>query len=60
MDGLTVVATYKNGHLKQAVTRGNGLVGEDITHNAPFIKGLSSAIPENVPREKFISQRLPS
>ena len=46
MDGLTVVATYKNGHLKQAVTRGNGLVGEDITHNAPFIKGLSSAIPE--------------
>lgn len=46
MDGLTVVATYENGHLKQAVTRGNGLVGEDITHNAPFIKGLPSSIPE--------------
>lgn len=46
MDGLTVVATYEKGLLKQAVTRGNGLAGEDITHNAPFIKGLPSVIPE--------------
>ena len=46
MDGLTVVATYEKGLLKQAVTRGNGLSGEDITHNAPFIKGLPSVIPE--------------
>ena len=38
MDGLTVVLTYNNGSLVQAVTRGNGEVGEDITHNAKFFK----------------------
>lgn len=32
LDGLTVVATYKEGKLVQAVTRGNGTVGEDVTH----------------------------
>lgn len=32
LDGLTVVATFKNGKLIQAVTRGNGIVGEDVTH----------------------------
>lgn len=34
LDGLTVVLTYKNGILSQAVTRGNGFVGEDILHIA--------------------------
>lgn len=32
LDGLTVVATYSNGILVQAVTRGNGEIGEDVTH----------------------------
>ena len=32
MDGLTVVVTFKKGKLVQAVTRGNGTVGEDVTH----------------------------
>ena len=32
LDGLTVVATYKKGKLVQALTRGNGEVGEDVTH----------------------------
>ena len=45
MDGLTVVVTYDNGALTSAVTRGNGEVGEDITHNAPFFKGLPQTIP---------------
>lgn len=45
LDGLTIVATYNNGTLVSAVTRGNGEVGEDITHNAPFIKGLPKVIP---------------
>lgn len=40
MDGLTVVLTYNNGSLVQAVTRGNGEVGEDITHNAKFFKNI--------------------
>ena len=40
-----MVATYENGQLKQAVTRGNGIVGEDITHNAVFFSGLPRQIP---------------
>ena len=32
LDGLSVVATYKKGKLVQAVTRGDGTVGEDVTH----------------------------
>ena len=32
LDGLSVVATYKKGKLVQAVTRGNGTIGEDVTH----------------------------
>ena len=34
MDGLTVVLTYENGELSEAVTRGNGMVGELVTANA--------------------------
>ena len=32
LDGLTVVVTFKKGKLIQAVTRGNGMIGEDVTH----------------------------
>lgn len=46
MDGLTVVVTYIGGKLVRAVTRGNGVVGEDITHNAPVIHGMPMTIPE--------------
>lgn len=45
MDGLTIVATYNNGHLVQAVTRGNGIVGEDVTDNARKFVGLPAEIP---------------
>jgi DNA ligase (NAD+) len=40
MDGLTVVLTYRAGELVQAVTRGNGEIGEDITHNARVFKNI--------------------
>lgn len=33
LDGITIVATYENGELLSAVTRGNGSVGEDVTAN---------------------------
>lgn len=45
MDGLTVCLTYDNGKLVRAVTRGNGFVGEDITHNARCIHGIPATIP---------------
>lgn len=40
LDGLTIVLKYNNGELVQAVTRGNGEVGEDITHNAKVFHNL--------------------
>lgn len=45
LDGLTLVLTYENGVLVQAVTRGNGEVGEDITANALHMKGIPARIP---------------
>ena len=45
MDGLTIVLTYKNGELTDAVTRGNGIKGEVITNNARVFKGLPLRIP---------------
>ena len=40
MDGLTVVLTYRGGELFQAVTRGNGEIGEEITANARTFRNI--------------------
>lgn len=40
IDGLKVVLEYKNGVLVQAATRGDGTVGEDVTHNVRTIESL--------------------
>lgn len=45
MDGLTIVATYINGKLALAATRGNGIIGEDVTRNAAEFFGLPKEIP---------------
>ena len=45
LDGLTIVMAYENGRLLRAVTRGNGYVGEDVTHNARVFKNLPKEIP---------------
>ena len=44
-DGCTIVATYDDGTLTTLATRGNGRVGEDITHNAKYIHGLPQKVP---------------
>ncbi len=44
-DGLTVNLTYQHGHLTDAVTRGNGVVGERIFQQAKTIRSLPLAIP---------------
>lgn len=45
LDGLTIMATYDDGKLTKAVTRGNGVIGENVTHNAPYFHGLPQTIP---------------
>jgi DNA ligase (NAD+) len=45
LDGLKVVLKYINGELTQAVTRGNGLIGEDVTHTARVFANLPLFIP---------------
>ena len=44
MDGLTCSLTYENGKLISAETRGDGVVGEDITHNALVIPSIPNRI----------------
>lgn len=44
MDGLSCRLTYKNGNLWRAETRGNGEIGEDITHNAMVIENIPKVI----------------
>jgi DNA ligase (NAD+) len=40
LDGLSMAAHYANSRLKQAVTRGDGRTGEDVTENARTIRSL--------------------
>jgi DNA ligase (NAD+) len=44
MDGLTCSLTYENGKLIAAETRGNGIIGEDILHNALQVKNIPNRI----------------
>ena len=45
MDGLTCSIRYLDGKLASAETRGNGIIGEDITHNIKFVKDVPLEIP---------------
>ena len=45
LDGLTLVVIYEDGKFKKAITRGNGLVGEDVTEQAKMITNLPMSIP---------------
>ncbi|WP_045433141.1 NAD-dependent DNA ligase LigA [Metamycoplasma canadense] len=44
IDGLSISLKYKNGKLIQAVTRGNGKIGEDVTNNVYQIKNIPKTI----------------
>ena len=44
-DGLKVVIEYQNGRYKQATTRGNGQIGEDVTAQVKTIKSVPLTIP---------------
>ncbi|MBX7213479.1 MAG: NAD-dependent DNA ligase LigA [Thermoflexales bacterium] len=46
IDGLTIVLSYTDGALTRAATRGDGSIGEDITHNARAIRSVPLRLRE--------------
>ncbi len=49
LDGLSMAVHYRDGLFRQAVTRGDGLVGEDVTENARTIRSLPLHVRGKLP-----------
>ncbi len=50
LDGLSMAVQYSEGGFRQAVTRGDGTVGEDVTENARTIRSLPLTVRSDLPR----------
>lgn len=51
LDGLAISLLYENGSLVRAATRGDGRVGEDVTHNVKTIQNIPHALKgSNIPK----------
>lgn len=56
IDGVSLSLRYEDGVLKSAATRGNGTVGDDVTHNAKTIRGIPLVLKQ-VPETKAESRK---
>ena len=54
IDGLAIALAYKNGSFVHGATRGNGVVGEDILHNAMVIPSIPKTIPMIIPEYRLV------
>lgn len=57
MDGLACSLVYEDGLLVRGVTRGNGLVGEDVTHNVRTIDSVPLRLHESANTKPFLRGR---
>ncbi|MBO5348586.1 MAG: NAD-dependent DNA ligase LigA [Clostridia bacterium] len=48
IDGLSMAIEYKQGKFVRAATRGNGLIGEDVSNNAKTIKSIPKELTEPI------------
>lgn len=47
-DGLAISLIYQNGRLHKAITRGDGFIGEDVTHNVKTIQNIPNYINREI------------
>ncbi len=57
LDGLSMAAQYSGGRLQQALTRGDGRVGEEVTQNARTIRSLPLTVKNHAIREAAFEVR---